>query len=125
MQELIIQIKNNLESNGFPQKKVGLPTEKMYEVADGKGLSLNKVLETMEKEYQIQYKIGVDRIVFSKATMDDTSFPNVAPESLGKVQEMLAKMDPAELQKIQEQVANMSENERKEMLEKAKSMGLF
>jgi hypothetical protein len=119
------QIKKNLEANGFPEKKVSLPTEKMYEVADSKGFSLNKVLEELSKEEKIQYKIGTEKIIFSKLVVNPNNFPNINPEMMGKVQEMMSKMDPDEFQKLQDDVANMSEEERKKMLDKAKGMGVL
>lgn len=125
MQEFKKQIIKNLENNGFPDKKVSLPTEKMYEIADEKGLSLNKVLETMKEEDGIQFEISDEKIVFSKIIVNETNFPNLNPEMMQKAQEMMSKMDPAELQKIQEQIANMSDEEKEEMMEKAKGMGLF
>lgn len=125
MQEFKEQIIKNLENNGFPDKKVSLPTEKMYEIADDKGLSLNKVLETMKEEDGIHFEIGDEKIVFSKVVVNETNFPNLNPEMMQKAQEMMSKMDPAELQKIQDQIANMSDEEKEEMMEKAKGMGLF
>jgi len=125
MNKFIEQIKKNLENNGFPAKKVSLPTEKMYEIADSKGLSLNKVLETMREQEQIQFEIGDEKIVFSKVVVGKEDFPNLNPEMFAKVQEMMSKMDPEELKKMQEQVANMSEEEREKMMEQAKGMGLF
>jgi hypothetical protein len=125
MEDFIKQIIKNLENNGFPDKKVSLPTEKMYEIADNKGLSLNKVLETMKEQEGIHFEIGDEKIVFAKIVVDESNFPNLNPEMMKKAQEMMSKMDPAEMQKIQDQIANMSEEEKEEMLEKAKGMGLF
>jgi predicted transcriptional regulator len=125
MEDFIKQIIKNLENNGFPDKKVSLPTEKMYEIADNKGLSLNKVLETMKEQEGIHFEIGDEKIVFAKIVVDESNFPNLNPEMMKKAQEMMSKMDPVEMQKIQDQIANMSEEEKEEMLEKAKGMGLF
>ena len=48
MEEFIEQILKNLTDNGFPTKKVSLPTEKMYEIAGLDSLSIaNKVEETL------------------------------------------------------------------------------
>ena len=125
MQEFIQMIKTNLENNGFPVKKVSLPTEKMYEAADKKGLSLNAVLEKMHEDEGIQYTIGNDKIVFNKVVVDQNSFPNLNPAMFEKVQEMMSQMAPEQLNEIQDKVANMSEEERSQMLEQAKGMGLF
>ena len=125
MEQFIEQIKKNLEGNGFPQKRVSLPTEKMYEIADNKGLSLNKVLDHMREQDSIDSEIGVEKIIFTKIDTAPKDFSSVNPEMLGKVQEMMSKMDPEELKRIQEKVANMSEEDKKQMLDQAKGMGLF
>lgn len=125
MEQFIEQIKKNLEANGFPAKKVSLPTEKMYEIADDKGLSLNKVLEQLKSDHLIEAEIGTDKIVFSKAEDMAQGFPNVNPDMMSKVQEMMSQMDPEELKRVQDQVANMSEEDKQNMLKQAKDMGLF
>jgi len=125
MKEFEKQILKNLEANGYPQKKVSLPTEKMYEIADNKGLSLNKVLESLKEEEGLSFDIGDDKIVFSKIEVNQENFPNLNPEMMEKAQEMLSQMDPTELQKIQDQIAGMTDKDREEMMEKAKGMGLF
>lgn len=125
MNEFKEQILKNLNANGYPEKKVSLPTEKMYEIADTKGLSLNKVLEELREEEGLSYDVGDEKIVFSKIEVNEESFPNLNPDMMQKAQEMMSKMDPAELQKIQDQIAGMSDKDREEMMEKAKGMGLF
>lgn len=112
------QILNNLKSNGFPTKKVSLPLEKMYEVADDKGENLNKILEDLKLE-GIEHDKTADKIIFKSA------MPNLGPEAFEKAREMMSKMDPEELRKMQEQVANMSEEEKEKLMEQAKAMGLF
>ena len=66
MQTFIDQIIKNLETNGFPIKRVSLPTEKMFEIADNKGLSFNAVLDEMKVSHQILGAIEDEKIVFSK-----------------------------------------------------------
>lgn len=118
MKEFIEQILKNLETNGFPTKRVSLPMEKMYEIAEQKGLSLNSVLEEMRSQHGVEFSVGTEKIVFSQASQMDASM-------MAKVQEMMAKMDPEELKNIQEQVQNMSPEKRDELLNQAKGMGLF
>lgn len=128
MQNFINQILKNLESNGFPEKKVSLPTEKMYEIADNKGFSLNTVLDKLAADEGIDFEIGTEKIVFSKEVkpeFDASDFPNLNPDMMAKAQEMMSKMDPNELKAMQDKIQNMSEEERKKMMEQAKSMGLF
>lgn len=115
----------NLEVNGFPQKKVSLPTEKMYEIADAKGHSLNTVLKYLEEECQIQSTIKTEKIIFEKKV--ESTFEDLQnnPAFMEQAQDMMSKMDPTELQKIQEQIMNMTPEQKEEMLRQAKNMGLF
>ncbi len=120
MKEFIGKIITTLETNGFPGKKVSLPTEKMYEAADNRGLSFNKVMEVMRNEYNIDSSVESEKIVFSKQV--DQQFNE---DMFQKAQEMMANMDPAELQKVQETIMNMSDEEREELMKKGRDMGLL
>lgn len=132
MQEFIKKIIKNLESNGFPEKRVSLPVEKMYEAADNRGLSFNKVLETMKEERLVDAEIGPEKIVFSRpeepaqADLDQTPMEDMdQAEMFKKAQEMMSNMDPAELKKMQEMVMGMSEEEKEELMKKGKDMGIL
>ena len=118
MTEFIEQIKKNLTNNGFPMKKVSLPLEKMYEVADEKGLNFNAVLDELKNNHGINHTKEVEKIIF---------YPEL-PEGQGdwmtKAQEMMSKMDPEQLRKIQEQIMNMSPEEKEKMMEQARKMGM-
>lgn len=118
MNEFIEKILQNLKTNGFPQKKVSLPTEKMYEAADNRGLSFNKVLEQMKAEHGIESQVGSDKIIFSmlKAAPDDL---------IRQAQEMMAQMDPEELRKLQEQFSNMTPEQKAEIMKKGKDLGII
>jgi len=109
--ELIL---NNLKTNGFPEKKVSLPLEKLYEAADKKNVNLNKVLEKIEKE-GIKIEKTLDKILFSMQLNDMQK----------NAMDMLGKMDPTELENIKEKVASMDPTERDALLQKAKEMGMF
>lgn len=125
MKEFIEKIIKTLETNGFPEKRVSLPTEKMYEAADNKGLSFNQVLEVMKNEHQIEASIGSERIVFSQVKVS-TQSPQMDPQEMMKqAQEMMSKMDPAELKKLQEMFMNMSPEEKEEIMKKGKDLGLI
>ncbi len=125
MREFIEKILQTLKTNGFPGKRVSLPTEKMYEVADSKGFSFNQVLEQLKAEHSIAAEIGPDKIVFSQVTVE-TSFKGMNPEEMMKqAQEMMAQMDPEELKRIQEMFTNMSPEEKEEILKKGKDLGII
>ena len=120
MKDFVEKILQTLKTNGFPDKKVSLPTEKMYEVSDSKGFSFNTVLEQLKSEHLIEAEIGPDKIVFSKAVT-----PMNPEDMIKEAQEMMAKMDPEELRKIQEIFTNMSPEEKEEILKKGKDLGLL
>lgn len=124
MKKFIEQIISTLENNGFPHKKVSLPTEKMYEAADNRGLSFNKVLEELEANHEIESEIGTEKIVFSK--VESNPFAGMDQDNMfAKAQEMMANMDPEELKKVQDMVMNMSDEEKEELMKKGKDMGLL
>ena len=125
MQNFIDRIVSTLEANGFPSKKVSLPTEKMYEAADNKGLSFNAVLEKMKEDLQIEAQIGAEKTVFTKLQLSDNPFEGMDQDDMmAKAQEMMGKMSPEELKAIQDQILNMSPEQKAEMMKKGKEMGL-
>ena len=121
MTEFIQQILNNLESNGFPEKSVSFPTERMYEIADKKSLSLNKVIEVLGEQHQIMGVVGDEKIVFSKKFEEADVDP---AEMMKKAQEMMSKMDASELSKMKSLFENMSEEERAQLIQKGRDMGI-
>lgn len=117
MKDFALKVLSNLEANGFPAKKVSLPTDKMFEIADNKGFSFNKVLDYLKSEYQISAQITEDKIIFSK---------DVDPASMmQKAQEMMSKMSSEELKQMQDMFMNMSPEEKAEIMKKGKDMGLI
>ncbi len=59
----IANIVKNLEKNGFPDKRVSLPLEKLYESAYNKDLNFNRVLEFLS-EKEIQHEKTAEKIIF-------------------------------------------------------------
>jgi hypothetical protein len=119
MKEFIESIMNTLRSNGFPEKRVSLPTEKMYEVSETKGFSFNTVLEQLKVEHSVEASIGPDKIVFSQVTVMNKE------DMIKQAQEMMSQMDPEELRKLQEMFTNMSPEQKEEILKKGKDLGLI
>lgn len=122
MKEFTEKILQTLKSNGFPEKKVSLPTDKMFEVADSKGFSFNDVLHALKTEHNVESKIGPDKIIFSQIVVASQMNP---AEMMKQAQEMMAKMDPEELRKIQEMFTNMSPEEKEEIVKKGKDLGIL
>ncbi len=129
MEDFINTILTNLENNDFPHKKVSLPLEKMYEVADQKGLNFNTVLKELESR-GISHTKEVDRIIFSQDSMPDFSklaemMEGKNPQDLMKMaQEMMSKMSPEQQEEIKNKVMNMDPKEREELMKKAQDLGL-
>ncbi|HXH31945.1 MAG TPA: hypothetical protein VNJ01_14140 [Bacteriovoracaceae bacterium] len=125
MKEFTEKILQTLKSNGFPEKRVSLPTEKMYEAADNKGLSFNLVLQQLKSDHNIEAQIGPEKIIFSQI-IEEAPFTGMNQEDMiRQAQEMMSQMDPAELKKIQEMFTNMSSEQKEEVLKKGKDLGLI
>ncbi|MFW7378531.1 MAG: hypothetical protein ACOH5I_06985 [Oligoflexus sp.] len=144
--EFIIKIMENLSKNGFPEKKVALPLEKLYESAADKGLSFNKVLEFL-REKGIDHTKTTEKIIFFERKVEATQVESSAEPSFAmddlmgmasgfmggmnlndmmmKAQEMLKNMSPEQKEAIQNMYQGMSEEEKQSILKKAKDMGLF
>ena len=123
MDDFIALIMNNLTKNGFPEKRVSFDLETMYERAEDRRLSMNKVLDEMKTRGVDHHKKG-DKIIFFQVSEP------VAPSSdfLARAQEMMKEMDQDELAAsqalVQERLQSMSPEERAELFEQIKNMGL-
>jgi hypothetical protein len=63
--EFIANLLKNLVQNGFPEKKVALPLEKLYESAHSKNVNFNKVLTFLLEEKDIDHEKTSTKIIFS------------------------------------------------------------
>ena len=136
-EQFIKQIEENLQGNGFPEKKVSLPLEKMYEIADSKGLSFNDVLREMKEKHGIESLLETERVIFSSTAQKDTQQDDpfsFNPEELknmdqdelkDKAQSFMKSMSPEQMAEIQKTFANMSQEEKDEIMRKGKEMGLL
>lgn len=129
MKEFAEKILQTLKTNGFPQKKVSLPTDKMFEVAESKGFSFNDVLKVLKDEHNVDSQIGAEKIIFTQSVAVNNSadpFAGMNPQDMMKqAQEMMSKMSPEELKKIQEMFENMTPEQKDEMLKKGKDLGIL
>lgn len=122
MNEFIEKILDTLKTNGFPNKRVSLPTEKMYEAADKRNLSFNRVLDELKAQHGIEAQIGTEKIIFSEIQV---SGPGFNEDLMKQAQEMMSQMDPEELRKLQETFMNMTPEQKEEILKKGKDLGLL
>ena len=128
MDNFIQKIYSNLAANGYPQKKVSFNLETMYEIADNKGLSFNKVIEVM-REQGVSITLNTDKVIFSKTTNANTSenpFEQMDSASLMQnIQEIMSKMSPDQLNELEKMYTNMSEEEKASLMQKGKDMGII
>lgn len=122
MNDFVAHILNILKTNGFPLKRVSLPTEKMYEAADNKGLSFNAVLDVLKKDHQVEAQIGTEKIIFS---LSIPSTNQSKEDMMKQAQEMMGKMTPEEMKRMQDLFMNMSPEEKAELMKKGKELGLI
>ncbi len=119
MNDFIEQIIKNLKSNGFPEKKVSLPTEKMYELADSRGLNFNQVLDQLKVKQNISASIETERIIFKQDVQTDNT------DMFAQAQEMLRQMSPEQIAQYQKMFENMSDREKEEILKKGQDLGII
>ncbi len=131
MKELI---EKNLRNNGFPQKTVSLPLEKLYEVADKKGVNLNTILDSYRSN-GVSVTSNGDKIIFQANSGDkrspldglDLSELNSMNknELMEKYNELMKNITPDQLSEIKNMYEKMTPNEREEIMRKSKEMGII
>ena len=133
-QKFIQDIKNTLSKNGYPNNKVALPMEKMYEVATTKGLNFNKIREKL-KDMSIDTQLVDEKILFSphKPSASIPGLEDIDVESLKgmdktqltqKLTEIVKNMSPDQLSALQNIYQNLNEEQKTDILRKSQEMGL-
>ena len=142
--DFIFNILKTLKKHGFPEKRVALPLEKMYESAHKKGLNFNKILEFL-KEKDIDHEKTTEKVIFFDKNTNNGSSTDKQQENqnffegmnldflknlnlselMSKAPDILKNLDPQQLSKMMEIYSQMSESERQDILKKAKDMGLL
>jgi hypothetical protein len=132
------RVVNQLTKNGFPERSVSFPIEKMYESAATKGLSFNKVLEELA-ERGIAHEKTPEKVIFSPASaapampdvgafagLDPSMFAGMSREQLmAAAQSAMQQMGPEQLEAMRAMVEGMTPEQQAEMLEQAKKLGLL
>jgi hypothetical protein len=139
-------VMKQLAKNGYPERRVSFPIEKMYESAAAKGLSFNRVLEVLA-ERGIAHEKTPDRVVFSPVAaaasvphpgafagldpsmfggLDPAMFAGMSQEQLfAAAQAAMQQMSPEQLAAMRAMVEGMTPEQQAEMIEQAKKLGLF
>jgi DNA-directed RNA polymerase specialized sigma24 family protein len=115
-----------LEKNGYPEKRVALPLERLYEAAYEKQLNFNKALEILLSR-GVNHEKTAQKIIFfpnEPASSVEADSPKDFAAMMTQAMEMLNKLSPEQRAELEKMVVNMSDEEKAQMMEKAKSMGL-
>lgn len=147
LQDFVQNIISNLKKNGFPEKRVALPLEKMYEIAYQKGLNFNKALACLD-DLNIAHEKTTQKVIFfpkpssqparppsaadqARSGINEAMTGNMTGNTTGTVSDMMAEakrvvdaMSPDERQNLMTMFQNMSPEQQAEILKKAKEMGL-
>lgn len=114
----LANIAQTIEKNGYPNKRVALPLERMYEVAYEKGLNFNKALTLLE-ERGVAHEKTAERVIF---------FPKVEASSfkdmMAEAQRVVGAMSPEEREQLMKMYQNMTPEQQAEIVKKAQEMGL-
>jgi hypothetical protein len=144
--QFIDKIKSTLAANGFPEKKVTLPLEKVKAAAEKLNLDLEFVLSRLG---MMDYPSTVegDKILFAVeqeepaadsnpfgamggmadmfSGMDMDSMKGMSQEDLmGQVANMVQNMTPEQQEGIMNMYNNMSDDDKDDLMNKAKDMGV-
>lgn len=126
-EEFVNLVLKNLEKNGFPAQKVSFPFEKMYEEADRRGFSFNRVRDILRKQ-GIESELTDTKVVFrstlnskQEETPSEQSrmyqaaqemFSKMSPEEQQRIFEMMSKLTPAQMDAMKQQWENLSAEEK-------------
>jgi hypothetical protein len=115
-----------LEKNGYPEKRVALPLERLYEAAYEKQLNFNKALEILLSRGVDHEKTAQKIIFFPRASTPsrETDSPQDFSAMMAQAMEMLNKLTPEQRAELENMVRNMSDDEKAQMMQKAQEMGL-
>lgn len=117
-EQFVDNVVRNIERHGFPDKRVSLPLERMYEAAHGKGLNFNKVLASLE-ERGIYHEKTNDKVIF----FQKSELPDMAAQ-FQAAKEMFEKMTPEERQRLEDLYRNLTPEQMEEIKKQAQSLGL-
>lgn len=136
LDDFVRTIQRNLEKNGYPERSVAFPLEKMYESASQRGFSFNKVRDIL-KEQGIVTELTENRVIFSPAGAETPGFDmqsmaeaaqqilqNMSLDERTRLEEMMRTMDPGQMQQVQQQWEAMPEEDKQRLIEHMKRSGL-
>jgi hypothetical protein len=129
------RIVEQLGKNGYPERRVAFPIERMYEAAAAKGLSFNKVLELLA-ERGIAHEKTPEKVIFAPVEVapahvgafpgfDPAMFAGMSQEELfAAAQAAMQQMGPDQLGALRAMVEGMTPEQQAAMIEQARKLGL-
>jgi hypothetical protein len=97
----------NLQKNGFPENAVSFSTERMYEEADKRGFSFNKVRDHLVQQ-GINSELVGEKVVFRSVILTPNDCdPNMA-DMMSAAEALLAKLSPTDREKMLKMVRDMT-----------------
>jgi hypothetical protein len=127
-----------LTKNGYPERRVAFAIERMYESADAKGLSFNKVLEVL-LERGVAHEKTPEKVVFFPVGgapsvppgfegfegFDPAMLAGMSQEQiLAAAQAAMQQMGPDQLAALRAMFEGMPAEQQAEMIEQARKLGL-
>lgn len=120
--EFVVLVRRNLEKNGFPEKRVTFPIEKLYEEADRRGFSFNTVRDHL-RELGIHTELTDQKVVFSTVVASDSaSAAPIDEDLLRNAQEFLRTMTSDERERLQKMMENIDPSALDDMRTKWETM---
>ncbi len=128
--EFIETVMRNLGKNGFPDSAVSFPMERMYEEADKRGFSFNKVRDHLRGR-GVESELVNDKVVFRAAAQEQSGEPDfggmrvaaekllgkLLPEDREKLMKMVRDMSPDQMEAARKQWESMSAAEKQRVVD--------
>lgn len=122
-----------LQKNGYPERRVSFPIEKLYESAYAKGLSFNRVLAILA-ERGVAHEKTPEKIIFSAdegqppdplAGLEASVLAGMSQEQLYAAAEAaISKMSPERVAALRAMVEGMTPEQQAAMVEQARKLGI-
>ena len=124
-----------LTKNGYPERRVAFPIERMYESAAAKGFSFNRVLEVLA-ERGIGHEKTPEKVIFAPLEIsspfpaefpgfDPSMFAGMSQEQLfAAAQAAMQQMGPEQVAALRAMVEGMTPEQQAAMMEQARKLGL-
>jgi hypothetical protein len=138
LEQFVQTVIDNLHKNGFPEHRVAFPLDRMYERADAKGLSFNKVLDALAA-LGIAHDKTTEKVIFRSTAHEAAGAPAgpfagldlaglqdlPADQRMAAAVRAMQQLSPDQMQAVRGMLENMTEAQREELLEQAKKLGMF